>query len=346
MVEQTTLHYKVRTTVSSVVKEARRFRLLIVPFFLFALLLPVLSLDVIARLLANFGTQDRGNLILLTFYEAMRALRGLLGLGAVAFIVVTRAEQTSARALAWLLLFGVIAFGLAFGGGGYVGPFQEWLTRFLLGHGVSRSVLLIAFGNPDWAAWLALAALVRFTLLFPEPLGEEVIEESGSEDRAGLLRSVPGAGLDVGSSARRLVVAAKKRGWLNEGPLWIACTIGGLLSIVLRASPAKPLLWIAFLVLLSVAITAVRASWVSGSPDARRRVRWLARSCLAGVLLFLASGVAGLTSGTASEIAVVVLISLAPIVVLFGFSAALLTRGPASPFAQRRVSVKVEPVDS
>jgi hypothetical protein len=316
---------------SSTVKQVRRFRLLIAPVFLYALLLPVLSIDVVARLLANARTQETGTLVLLVFYESTRALVILLDLGVVACLVFGRAAQREARVLAWFLLFGGVAYAIAFGGGGYVGPFQEWLTRTLLARGVGRGVLSVLFGYPDWSEWLALAALVRFSLLFPQPINEAVIEGSGAQDRAGLMRSVPGAGLDVGSSARKLVVRAKGRGWLQDGPLWTFCALGALLSIVLRGSALKPLLWIPFFLLLAVAITAFRASYVAGDPDARRRIRWLARCSLAGLVLFVFSGIVGLGESTASEIGVFVLLTLAPVAVLLGFGAALLMRGPSEP---------------
>ena len=305
-------------------KGTSRFRLLITPVFLYALLLPVLSIDVMARLLSHASYQDRGNLVLLTFFEATRALPIILNLSLVGFLVVLRPAQHAARELAWFLLFGVVAYAIAFAGGGYVGPFQEWLTRFLLGHGVSRRALAVVFGYPEWSAWLALAALVRLSLVFPKPLEADVIERSGAQDRSGLMRSVPGAGLDIGKSARQLVLAVRRRGWLDAGPLWTMCAFGALLSILLRSSRLKLLLWIPFFVLMAVAITAFRASYVSGAADTRRRIRWLARSAVLGLLLFTFSALAGLGSGTTSEVAGFVFLTLAPVAMLLGFGGALL----------------------
>ena len=110
----------------------RTFRLLTVPVFLFALVFPLLAINVAARLLAHADIQDTGNLALLLTYELTRALIGLLAMGFALLLVLRKSDQPAARQLVWLLLFGSIAYAIAFGGGGYVGPFQEWLTRTLM----------------------------------------------------------------------------------------------------------------------------------------------------------------------------------------------------------------------
>jgi hypothetical protein len=304
--------------------QARTFALLTLPVFLFALLPPVLSIDVVTRLLADAAFQDKGNLALLVLYESTRALICLLGLGFAALLVLRRAEQPDARQLVWFLLFGVIAYAYVALGGGYVGPFQEWLTFTLMACGFSRPALYLLFGYPNWAAWLALGGLVRFSLLYPEPLSEESITASGAEDRAGMMRSVPGAGLDVGHAARDFVVAAHQRGLLGSAQVWLVCAAGAVLSLVLASSRLNLLLWLPYLALFTVALTALRASFVAGEPDTRQRIRVVGRSAAAGVLLFVLSALVGMSEGTVTEIASFILVTMAPLAVLIGFAVALL----------------------
>ena len=300
------------------------------PVFLFALLFPVLAIDVVARLLAHADIQDKGNLALLVLYESTRALICLLAIAFAALLTLRRSGQRDARQLTWFLLFGSITYAVAIGGGGYVGPFQEWLTHTLMARGVSRRALLLIFGYPAWPAWLALAGLVRFSLLFPEPLSEESIARSGAEDRAGMMRSVPGAGVDVGRAARDFVVSLLRRGWLTNAKVWSVCAAGALLSVLLASSSLRSLLWLPYLALFAVALTAFRASYVAGGPDARRRIRLLARSAAFGAALFVLSGIAGIGESVASEVAVFVLVTLAPLAVLIGLASAYWSASPAA----------------
>jgi hypothetical protein len=304
--------------------DARTFALVTLPVFFFALLPPALSIDVVTRLLANAEIQDKGNLALLVLYESTRALICLLGLTFAALLVRRRGAQPDARQLVWFLLFGVIAYAYVAGGGGYVGPFQEWLTRALMAWGFSRRVLYLVFGYPNWAAWLALAGLVRFSLLFPRPLSEESVAASGAQDRTGMMRSVPGAGFDVGRAARDFVVGAQRRGVLGGAQVWLACAVGALLSILMADSSLNVLLWLPYLAFFAVVLTALRASFVAGEADTRRRIWLLGRSATAGVLLFMLSALVGMREGVATEIASFVLVTMAPLAVLIGFAAALL----------------------
>jgi hypothetical protein len=137
-----------------------------------------------------------------------------------------------------------------------------------------------------------------------------------------MMRSVPGAGVDVGRAARDLVVSLQGRGWLSAGAVWIVCALGASLSVLLAGTSLRLLLWLPFLALFTVALTALRASYVASGSDARRRIRLLARSSAAGFLLFVLSGFAGIGEGAASEVAVLVLATLAPLAVLIGLAAA------------------------
>jgi hypothetical protein len=308
------------------VKSATLFRLAVLPLLAYAILFAVLALDVVARLVAGAGHQEAGNLALLLFFESMRALRVLVGLSLVVLLLVRSVQRADARALALFLLFGVIAYAMAFAGGGYVGPFQEWLTGTLRAAGFSRSQLYVAFGYAPWPAWLALGGLIRFAMLFPTPLAPESVDRSGGRDRAGMLRSVPGAGADVGALFRKLAAAAMRRGVLRPLPIWSAVIVAAALSIALRTHAWRSFLWLPYLAGVAIAITCFRASYDAGDPDAKHRLRWIARGGLAALGLFMAAGLAGLRSGPAGAVGVFVLLTLAPGALLLGLGLGVLQR--------------------
>src|SRR5688500_10892043 len=129
----------------------RGFLLVLVPFLLFIALFPLLALDAAARLAAGAEHQETGNLVLLLFYELTRALRTIVGLALVGLLLARAPDQPAIRALVLFILFGILAYAMGFAGGGYVGPLQERLTRFLLGAGLSHKTLLVVFGYAPWA---------------------------------------------------------------------------------------------------------------------------------------------------------------------------------------------------
>ena len=313
------------------------FRLAVLPVFAFAALFAVLSIDVSARLIAGSGHQETANLVLLLFFELTRAFRVLLGLTLVVLVLARSPLNEAMRALVWFLLCGVIFYAMAFSGGGYVGPFQEWLTRTLRTAGWSRTQLFVLFGYSPWAAWLSLGGLLRFAMLFPKPLAPDTVERSGGIDRAGLLHSVPGAGLDVGALFRRLAAAAIRSGVLRTVPVWIFAISGAVLSIALRTVSWRWVLWLPYLAGVAIAITCFRASFETGDEDARRRLRWIGRGALAALGFFIAAGLAGLRSGPSGSVGVFVLMTLAPGSLLLGLGLGVL---------QRRRNVKMAPEGS
>ncbi len=308
------------------VTSANQFRLAMLPLVAFATLFAVLALDVVARLGARAGHQDTANLILLLFFELMRALRVMVGMTLVVLLLVRSVHRSDARALTLFLLFGVIAYAMAFSGGGYVGPFQEWLTRTLSQAGFTREQLFTLFGYAPWPAWLALGGLLRFALLFPTPLAADALDRSGTIDRAGMMRSVPGAGLDIGAVFRKLAAQLLRRRRLEPLPVWCIVAGGAALSIALRTSPWRWLLWVTYLVLVAIAITCFRASYEVGDEDARHRLRWIGRGALAGLALFIAAGVVGLLPGNRAALGVFVLLTLSPGALLLGLGVGVLQR--------------------
>ena len=302
------------------------FRLAVLPVFAFAALFAALSIDVSARLIAGAGHQETGNLVLLLFFELTRAFRVLVGLALVVLVLARAPLNEAMRALVLFLLCGVIFYAIAFSGGGYVGPFQEWLTRTLRGAGLGRTALFVIFGYAPWAAWLSLGGLLRFSLLFPKPLTPGTVEQSGNIDRAGMLRSVPGAGLDVGAQFRKLAALAMRNGLLRTAPVWIFAIAGAALSIALRTASFRWVLWLPYLVGVAIAITCFRTSFETGDEDARHRLRWIGRGALAAFGFFIAAGLAGLRSGPLGSVGVFVLMTLAPGSLLLGLGLGVLQR--------------------
>ena len=305
---------------------AKWFRLALLPLVLYVALYPVLALDVAGRLLSQWSIQEHGNVVLLLFFELTRGLRSIFGLALVALLAGKYAGQRSARLLALFLLFGEMAYGMAFSSTGYAGPFQEWLARTLLSSGVTRTQLAIVFAHAPWALWLSWAALLRFAVLFPVELTPTAVEESGARDRAGLLRGVPGAGIDIGSLFRRLAEGLLLRGMLAAAPVWTTGVTGALLSIALRGNRLAWLLWLPFALGLAVAVTCLRASYERGEDDSRRRLGWVARGAVVGLACFALAGIVGVAQSVAAEITVFVLLAVAPCALLVGFGAAVLQR--------------------
>jgi len=291
----------------------RGFRLATAALVCYAALFPVLSVDVLVRLFARFEHQDRANLMLLVFFESTRILRSVIALALVALLLGRRVERRDARALVLFLLFGAIAYAIAFRGGGYVGAFQEWLTRTLMHLGATRRTLFTFFGDAWWSTWFALAALLRFSVLFPRPLELQWIHESGHIDRKGFMRGVPGAGLDVGAAARNALHRVIQRGWLDSRPVWITAALLAVVSVLLQRHPARPLLWFPLLAGIGLVITALRAGYVAGDSLEQRQIGWLGRGGL-GALFFLvcAAMVALLGDGPIAASGVFLLLTLAP----------------------------------
>lgn len=300
------------------------FRLAVAALVGYAALFPVLSVDVMTRLLARLGHQDRANLALLTLFESTRALRSVFALTLVALLFGRHMGRRDARALVLFLLFGAVAYSITFRGGPYVGPFQEWLTVTLLDLGVSRPVLYTLFGDAWWQTWFALAALLRFSVLFPRPLDIEWIHESGREDRAGLMRGVPGAGVDVGAASRAALHRAIQRGWLNAAPVWSVAALAALISILLQQSPARPLLWIPLLFGAGLVITALRAGYVAGNESERGSIRWLGRGALGALILHLAAGMVAILNGPIAAAGVSLLLTIAAGTLIGAFAMAVL----------------------
>jgi hypothetical protein len=320
-----------------VISKATRFRLAVIPLLLYAAIFAVLSLDVIARLIARSGHQEIGNLLLIVFFELMRAMRVLIDLALAIMLLVRSVDRRDARALILFLLFGLLAYAMTFSGGGYVGPFQEWLTRSLRAAGFSRGLLFVAFGYGSWAAWLALAGWLRFSVLFPIELEPEAIAQSGARDRKGMMRSLPGAGLDIGQLFRRVSAVALRCGWLTGARVWIVAVIGAALTIALRPSQLRWLLWLPFLVGVGISITCLRASYTTGDEDTRERIRWIGRGAFAAITLFAITGVVGIWESAASAVLVFLLMTVAPGLFLIGLGMAVY---------QRRRNVNVAPTGS
>lgn len=307
---------------------ALRFRVAMAPLFLFALLFPVLAVDVVLRLLGSIAGQEIGNLVLLLFYEVTRAAWMLVAIALAAALTLRSAERRDLQALACVLLFASIAYGMFFGSGGYAGHLQERLVRALLSIGLSRERIAVLFAFGLWPTWLAVGALLRFAMLFPEPLKPAQVRASGVHDRAGVMRSVPGAGLDMGALFRGLVARGIEGGWFRPRLVIPVSCAGAIASALFRNTAGLAASWVFLAIGIAIAVTALRASWSGGGPGVRRQLTWIGRGAAASLACFLAAGIAGgMIRSAVGAGAVVVLMTLAPAPLLVGIGSAVLRPG-------------------
>src|SRR5688500_13714445 len=204
---------------------------------------------------------EKANLLFVLYLELSRALTTLTALG-VAIVLTVRASHTvHGRALALFLIFISITYEKAFGTTGYPGPLQGLVTEALLGAGVSRATLIWIFGPMPWSFWLALAAMLRFSVVFPPPgISAQAIDQSGSHDRRGALRGNAVAGADVGAAVRALSKRMLASGSLGAVPIWSAAVLLALATTLLSDSARNVVLFAAFIMAAGLTITNLRAA--------------------------------------------------------------------------------------
>ncbi|MEX2284766.1 MAG: hypothetical protein WEE89_19915, partial [Gemmatimonadota bacterium] len=129
-----------------------------------------------------------------------------------------------------------------------------------------------------------------------------------------------------GALFRRVAASAMRIGSLRPVTVSTTVIVGAALSIALRTSPRRSLLWIPYVAGVAIAITCFRASYDAGDTDAKYRLRWIARGGLAALGLFVAAGLAGLRSGPTGAVGVFILLTLAPGAILLGLGLGVLQR--------------------
>ena len=254
-------------------------------------LFPILAADSIAHLVARRAQMEPGNFALILYLEVCRGLTTAIALVAAVILLVRSAGRADARALALFLLFFALTYQKVFGAIAYTGPLQEKLTLWLLGQGVSRPVLAWLFGPLPWAVWPALAAILRFSVIFPTPsLSAEMIDASGSHDRTGMMRGAGVAGADIGAVFRRLSKQLLAAGAYQALPLWGAAIALAAITTIVGKTARDALLLILAPLFIALTITNLRACYSVVRDDAKPRMRQLGRGFLiAGALLLAAS---------------------------------------------------------
>lgn len=283
-----------------------------------ALVFALLAIDVVWAVWIRRDFFERpGDATILIALESVRALT-VLAVVAVGLIVGWRsAAHAAARSLAALLLLGGAWYAKAFAFAAFPGPVQERIAIAVRNAGVPDSLLLLVFGDPRWVLWLTLAALIRFAVTFPTPPAAARVVASGDADRRGLMRAVPGAGVDVGAAFRRIALSAWERGLLAPLPVWVAAAAAALAQIAAGEMLRVPL-YALFGLGVGIALTHLRAS-ASHEGRAAHALRWLARSVVAAGVLALIAG--ALSVGEGESLAAYLLAAVAPPLALAGLSA-------------------------
>jgi hypothetical protein len=311
----------------------KRFAFLVVAgtLLLFLAIFPVLTFDAVGKLLSRIATLELGNLILLLYLELSRALTTIIAMVAALFLIARSSDRADGRALALFLIFTAITYEKIFGATGYPGPWQEKMTEQLLAAGMPRGLMLWLFGPLPWSIWLALAAILRFSVVFPNPpLSAAIIDESGRHDRRGMMRGAGMAGADIGAGFRDVAKKLLAAGAFRPLPLWSAAIVMIAITTFVPPGARTALFAIAALFAVSLAITNLRASYNVTSELERKRMRWLILGFAGGGALFVIAAVPLLFfDDRLANIPALVLLMVAPAVIVIGMAMGVLYTGPA-----------------
>lgn len=294
----------------------------------YAFIFSLLTFDTIVRIFSKASTMETPNLLLLIFLEMSRLIASVVAVIIALVLIARRSDRSDGRALSIFLLFTVILYEKAVGANGFPGPVQENVAGALLQAGISPRVLSWFFGPSAWPAWPAIAALLRFSAVFPKPLEAEMLEASGRSDRQGFLRAARPAGADVGAYFRRVSLSllnarAFTTPYLAAGAVVLAIiqtlTQGVLFDVVLGS--------LAFLA-LCVAFTNLRAAYVAAEGEERVRMTWLVEGFVVAVVIFvISSSLLMLVPGRAGMMAAFLLFTLAPLAVMVCLALSVLDKG-------------------
>ncbi len=309
------------------------FPVLATLLLLFLAIFPVLTLDAIGKLLARAAQLERGNLALILYLELSRVFTTLTAVLTALFLVVRSAREPDGRALALFLIFSALTYEKIFGGTGYPGPLQERFTLTLLQAGVPRSVLFWLFGSVPWSLWLALAAIMRFSVVFPRPpLSAEAIDASGAQDRRGMMRGAGVAGLDIGAGLRSICKRALRAGAFRPIPIWLTAAALIVVTTVLTPGLRIALFAIAASTVTALVITNLRASYRVVEEKEKLRVRWLVLGfAIAAAFFVLASLPLLISERPVVTVPALVLLMLAPAAIMVCMALAVLYRGRLDP---------------
>lgn len=265
--------------------------------FIYALIFPLLTMDSLALLFEKADAHESRNLLLILFLELSRLFTSLVGVGVAAYLLTRTADRPAGRALALFLLFATITYEKVFGGGMFPGPAQEGVTLALADAGVSSRLLSWLFAPQIWTAWPALAALLRFSAVYPGELEAEALDASGREDRRGFLRGSGVAGADIGAGLRGLSRGLLVRGAYGALPLTLIAVAMIAVHMLLAARLHPVVFWgIAHLVLL-LAVTNIRGGYLAADAGARASAAWITLGLVLALFIFLVSTAAYILIG-------------------------------------------------
>jgi hypothetical protein len=291
-------------------------------------LFPLLTLDTLRALIARVALLEAGNFMLLFYLETARLCTTVVALVAAAVLVMRTAHTAEGRALALFLIFAALTYEKLFAGSVYPGPFQERLTIMLLDAGVSRAMLTWLFGTTLWSLWLALAAALRFSVVFPRDVTPAAIDLSGTHDRRGMLRGAAAAGLDIGALFRGLAKNALQSGALGAVPVWLVAIVVAIGATYASESIRTVTTAVLATLVAGVVITNVRASYAVGNEPERARIRLLVLGFSLGGALFLVASLPALFfSAPLATVPALLLLMLAPATLMVCLALSVLYHG-------------------
>jgi hypothetical protein len=294
----------------------------------YAAIFPLLTMDTLVKVTGRASIFEAGNLMLLVYLELGRLITSIVGIGLAVYLLMRASSQPDARALALFLLFVTITYEKAFGGSGYPGDVQQRVVSGLLSAGVSRTVLTVLFGPQSWTLWPALAALLRFSVVFPRDLAPITLEASGANDRRGMLRGSGVAGLDIGASFRQLSKRLLQSGALSVRGLTAFAIIMIAVHVALQGTAGALALVVIAAIAVCIAVTNVRAAYVAADGTDRVRATWIAEGFVVAVFVFLIStALLALAPATGTRMLAFVLIMLLPAAVMACLTISVLDRG-------------------
>src|SRR5688572_27925241 len=253
--------------------------------FAYALIFPLLTIDSLVLLFSRPQAYETGNFLLILFLEVTRLFTTLVGIGVAAYLLIRASRRDEGRALAIFLLFATITYEKVLGGG-VIGTVQDSAARALIAGGVPGALLKLLFGAHVWTAWVAIAALLRFSAVFPRPLQAEALAASGREDRRGFLRGSAVAGADIGASFRALSGWLLARKAFSPVPLAGFALLMAALNVLLAGRLHALVFWAAAVLALFVAITNVRAAYLVADNEGRSRTAWITLGLVLGLFMF------------------------------------------------------------
>jgi hypothetical protein len=296
---------------------------------IYRLVFVALSVDVMVRIWGMRGKfESPMDVVTLLFIEGLRTLVTLGGV-AVAWQAARQASRRAVpAALAFAVSFATIAYTKAMTYGAFPGAVQEEVAKAFTRWHVPKPLLLVVFAQPEWAAWLALAALTVFAAQYPRRITAEDIRESGKRDRSGTMRGVAMVGADIGAFTRDRTARALESGAITPRRIWLFAFVCAVLhtgALIVSPDRIDILVHVGAAIvaapLLACCVSLFRGSGVASTEHQRSLLEWVRRAAVAGFVLFVLSGFALLIPALAAF--GFVGFALTPVAVLIGVAIAL-----------------------